>query len=140
MTCEDLEEVLALEARAFDDPWTEQNLGGELAAKHASVHLATDEVGRILGYIVHWVVVDEATILRVAVDPHARRQGLGRRLLAQALTHAQAAGCITVTLEVRRSNRAAIALYASAGFVAQAVREAYYKHGNEDAIVMQLRF
>jgi ribosomal-protein-alanine N-acetyltransferase len=43
-----------------------------------------------------------------------------------------------VTLEVRRSNDAARALYRKFGFEEQGVRQHYYSDNGEDAVVMHL--
>jgi ribosomal-protein-alanine N-acetyltransferase len=75
---------------------------------------------------------DEVEILLVAVVPHARRRGVGRALVEALLADA---GARRAHLEVRASNRAAIALYERTGFVAAGVRKRYYADG-EDALVM----
>lgn len=138
MRPEELPEVLALEARAFEHPWTEQNMRGELDGAHSHVALLRDADGSLLGYVVYWIVVDEATVLRVAVEPSRRRQGFAKRLVDDVLTQARGAGCRTVNLEVRRSNSGALGLYEGAGFNRIAVRAGYYRQPTEDAIVMQL--
>jgi len=52
------------------------------------------------------------------------------------LDGARAAGCLLATLEVRRSNAPAIALYEHAGFRTVHVRARYYDDDDEDALVM----
>jgi ribosomal-protein-alanine N-acetyltransferase len=64
-----------------------------------------------------------------------RRRGLASRLLAAVLART---GAVRATLEVRRSNAAAIALYESLGFRVTAVRQAYYSHPTEDGLIMWL--
>ena len=133
-----LAEVLALEARAFDDPWTEAHFVGELNNRVSHVDLLRDVDGVLCGYIVYWIVVDQVEILDVATDPDRRRRGLGRRLVEHVRTEATRQDCVSISLEVRRSNQAALALYEAAGFARIAVRVGYYALGNEDAIVMSL--
>ncbi|MEM1342501.1 MAG: GNAT family N-acetyltransferase, partial [Pseudomonadota bacterium] len=81
----------------------------------------------------------EAEILTLAVQPEARRQGLGRLLVQELI--AQATGAERVFLEVAESNQAARALYAACGFEEIGRRPGYYAYsdgGAEDALVMQL--
>jgi ribosomal-protein-alanine N-acetyltransferase len=80
---------------------------------------------------------DEAEILTLATMPEARRQGIGRRMLAAALTWAKEAGARRVFLEVSDANAPARALYAAAGFTACGRRRRYYADGS-DALVLQI--
>lgn len=107
---------------------------------HAAV-VATEK-GHLAGFAVgRQVAPDEYEILNLAVDPAVRRRGLGRTLLATLLT---LPGRI-LYLEVRASNTAARALYASAGFVESGIRKGYYPDPRqpasppEDAIVMKMQ-
>ena len=76
---------------------------------------------------------DELHINSLAVDPAWRRRGLARRLLVSVLGDAVASGAQSATLEVRRSNEAARALYEGLGFKVDGVRRDYYQHPREDA-------
>ena len=78
--------------------------------------------------------VGEAELLRLAVSPEARRQGLARRLLEESEIYLRSAGIDTLHLEVRSSNQAAQALYEALGWKLQRTRKAYYPDG-EDALI-----
>ncbi len=136
MTDADLDAVLALEAHSFDDPWTAEHFRGELANRHSHPQLlwSGDE---LVGYIVYWLIIDELEILNVAIAPRLRRQGLGRTLVDYVIETALDANARHISLEVRRSNVAAIALYTDQGFAPIAVRKGYYAARKEDAIVMR---
>lgn len=100
-----------------------------------AVFLLTAPTGFILGR----VVADEAEVLTLAVDPAARRQGIGRDLVGRFKAQASARGAVTAFLEVAADNRAAIALYHTAGFVESGRRRQYYRQpdgSHTDAIVM----
>ncbi len=62
--------------------------------------------------------IDESTveIKRMYVAPSGRRQGLGRRILAELERHAAEFGYQTMLLETGIHQHAAIALYESCGF------------------------
>ena len=79
------------------------------------------------GFVLGRVVLDEAELLTIAVDPAQRRQGLGRRLLAGFHSAAAARGAVTAFLEVAADNAAAFALYSAEGWQAAGRRRGYYR-------------
>ena len=92
----------------------------------------------VAGYVLLSQVLDEVTVLNIAVAPQHQGQGLGGLLLAGALREAFAAGAHRCLLEVRASNRSALALYRRQGFIEDGVRRNYYPSGagREDALLM----
>lgn len=78
------------------------------------------------GFLIGRAVADEAEILTLAVDPAARRQGLGGRLIARFLAEAATRGATSAFLEVSAQNQAAISLYLQAGFTEVGRRKSYY--------------
>jgi ribosomal-protein-alanine N-acetyltransferase len=140
MTAAELDEVLEIERHAFRSPWSRQLLAEELERAWARVDvLRRSELDRtIVAYINYWLVRDEVHLLNVAVHPDARRHGHGRALMRHLVDFARTNRCRYVTLEVRRSNLAAIELYRAVGFQAVGVRPRYYVDDDEDAIVMVL--
>ncbi len=135
----DLPEVMRIERAAFRYPWSELMLRSEMA--HEWAHLVVAEAGAaprqaMLGFIVFWIICGELHVLNVAVDPPAQRRGVGRELLRAAMDRARQAEVSYATLEVRRTNRAAIRLYESFGFKTTAIRPKYYAENGEDALVM----
>jgi [ribosomal protein S18]-alanine N-acetyltransferase len=93
--------------------------------------------GQICGFLVARVTEEEAEILNVAVDAAHRRKGTGTALLEAAITAAQAQNAKNIYLEVRESNRAAIAFYVKHGFSKTAERRGYYNRPTENAVVMK---
>jgi ribosomal-protein-alanine N-acetyltransferase len=83
-----------------------------------------------------WVILDEAHVTTIAVDPVYRGQHIGERLLLGLIEAGLARGARWMTLEVRRSNETAQALYKKYGFREIGVRKGYYSDNREDAIVM----
>src|SRR4029453_6949376 len=87
---DDVDDIAAIEGRAFSDPWS----AGSFRALFGNplVHFAVAEdslTGRVLGYVVSWFVVDEAEIANLAVATDVRRAGVGARLLDHALATAK---------------------------------------------------
>ena len=139
METADLDLLAALEKRCFSIPWSRDMIADELSNDRA-LYLVAELEGKLLGYAGSWVIFDEGHITNVAVDPQARKQGVGRHLLGALLEGLAGAGVTAATLEVRRGNTAAISLYKSYGFTVEGVRRGYYQDNNEDALVMWKRF
>jgi ribosomal-protein-alanine N-acetyltransferase len=137
MTPEDIEHVIAIERASFQFPWSTRFFLEELQVECARSVLAEID-GRIVGYVLFWLLSEEVDIHNIAVHPDFRRQGVGRRLLEQVVAAARGQQCIRVTLDVRRSNSAAQNLYRSLGFAMRGLRKGYYSDNGEDALVMAL--
>lgn len=102
--------------------------------------LVADRGGQLAGFAACSRVLDEATLLALAVDPGHRRRGVGGALLGKTLGALAGAGLRRCLLEVRASNTAAIALYRHQGFLEDGRRRGYYPArgtlGSEDAVLM----
>lgn len=136
MTEADLDTVLAIEQACFPRAWSRQHFQAELASPHATAVVAEQD-GRVAGYLCLYVLLDEAEILNVAVDPTLRRSGIGAALVSWACVEARQRGAGVLRLEVRATSAPAIALYQRFGFVGSGVRKAYYENGI-DAVLMDL--
>lgn len=126
--------VAQIEQACFADPWTEEGLREELDNTCARFLTAVTEDGTVAGYIGCHTVLDEGYIANVAVSPTHRRRGIGRQLVQALLERSE--DLAFVTLEVRVSNQAAIALYTDCGFQSVGVRKKFYSHPTEDALLM----
>lgn len=140
MTADHLDEIVELERVCFSDPWSRNMLAEELDNALSAFLVALDAEGKVVGYAGLQVVLDEGYILNVAVSPECRRQGIAGKLLQVFLDFAQGNRLAFLTLEVRASNYAAIALYGSRGFRGVGRRKNYYEHPKEDAILMTRKF
>lgn len=138
MNGDHLDEVAELERVCFPDPWSRNMLKEELENDLAAFLVALDERGAVAGYAGLQVVLDEGNILNVAVRPDCRRRGVAKQLLQVFLNFAKGNRLSFLTLEVRASNYAAIALYGSRGFRGVGRRKNYYEHPREDAVIMTL--
>lgn len=128
--------MAALHARAMTTPrpWTSAEFDALLAAP------GTVAVGDAAGFALGRVVLDEAELLTLAVDPARWRQGIGRSRLDGFERQARARGAAVAHLEVAWSNQPAIALYTKAGWTEAGRRRAYYRTpdgGAEDALLFR---
>lgn len=136
----DLPAVLALQTSSFSNPWTADALRWELEHSPVSrLYVLKDDEGRALAFCACWQLVDELHVNSLAVAPDRRREGLGSELMRAVLAKAGEEGAKRATLEVRRSNDAARALYERLGFQVEAIRPDYYTNPREDALILWLR-
>lgn len=131
----DLQAVGEVEIASYRFPWTLGIFRDCLLAGYQS--LVLDASGNISGYCIMSIAAGEAHLLNLCIHPSCQQLGYGRRLLVEALGRARRAGVETVFLEVRPSNKAAIALYRSLGFRLIGRRPSYYQadRGREDAVI-----
>jgi ribosomal-protein-alanine N-acetyltransferase len=133
LTYADLPQVVAIERRAFTTPWSLAMFVLELS-KPSGICLAAVVETELAGYLVCSRYDTVWHVMNVAVDPDRRRRGIATALIAALLE--RIGGDAQVTLEVRRSNGGAIALYERFGFRSAGVRPRYYADNGEDAVIM----
>uniref|UniRef100_E5B8X3 [Ribosomal protein bS18]-alanine N-acetyltransferase n=2 Tax=Erwinia amylovora TaxID=552 RepID=E5B8X3_ERWAM len=138
LTPHDLDAAFAIEQRSHAFPWTEKTFASNQGERYLNFRLTVD--GVLAAFAITQVVLDEATLFNLAVDPAFQRRGLGRELLRHLIDELKQRSIMTLWLEVRASNRSAIALYEQLNFNEVSVRRHYYPTagGKEDAIIMAL--
>lgn len=129
----DVPAVLTIEKHSFPTPWSLAMFVSELS-RPQSVCLAATAGSELIGYLI-CARYDQAWHLsNVAVAPAWRRKGLGTALIRELLDVVGEEG--SFTLEVRPTNRSAIAMYRRLGFRSAGLRRRYYPDNNEDAMIM----
>ncbi len=148
MEARDLPAVAGIEAATFPDPWTVPMFEDELRRPESRAWIVCEAGGELIGFAGVWIaetaesaagpapVPRIAHLLDIAVRSDLRGRGLGTALLAAAMSTAVDMAADRMTLEVRPSNRIAIALYARGGFELVGVRRGYYEDAGEDALLM----
>lgn len=143
MVMNDLSQVMEIENSSFINPWKEKDLIYEMKENPVSnvwvLEISSPSLGlkQICGYCDYWVTFDSGTICQIAVHPEIRKEGLGSMMMEEIIKDAKAKKVRNLTLEVRKSNDAAINLYKKFGFYISHIKPAYYNDG-EDAIYMIL--
>lgn len=132
----DLDDIAAIERSVFADPWSRRSFVDLVDARQVLFLVASD-ANAVVAYAVLLISGAESELANLAVSRVVQRQGVGRRLLAEAVRQVRARGCAEMFLEVRASNEAALKLYEHSGFKAVGRRARYYARPIEDAIVMR---
>ncbi len=132
-----LPQVLEIERRAYEFPWSE-NIFRDCIKAGYSAWVLSDARDAVNGYAFMSMAAGESHVLNLCVDDAYRQRGYGRLMLLHLMRIARAANMTIVLLEVRRSNKAALKLYESEGFQRLGLRKGYYpaKEGREDAFVL----
>lgn len=134
----DTQQVCAIELETFSDPWSEEDFKNSMNEPN-NVYLVAEMDGLIAGYCGYWGIAGEGYIYNVAVKKEYRRHGIGYQMLKKMLMESVDRGVASFTLEVRRSNEAAIHLYESLGFESAGIRKDFYSKPKEDAVIMWLK-
>jgi ribosomal-protein-alanine N-acetyltransferase len=139
MTLADVPGVMEIEKEAFSNPWSLEMVKKELTQEWSTVLLLEESTPwgwELRAFAIFWIVTDEVHVLNVATHVASRRRGLGRKIMDEVVLVGRSRACRIATLEVRRSNVAAIGLYAALGFRTVGMRPKYYADNQEDAVVM----
>lgn len=131
----DLDVVCAIEKEVFQDPWSLNAFKTDLYNSMAWPMVAEFE-NKVVGYSNIYIVAGEVQIGNFAVAPGFRNRGVGKKMMNQIFQKAGESNCHSIFLEVRESNRPAVELYRSFGFVPAGKRKDYYSHPRENAIIM----
>lgn len=135
MQASDLAAVSQIESLVQTHPWT-KNQFEESINSHVSTVIEQDH--QVLGFCILQPVVDEANLLLMAIHPSQQGKGLGYQLLDESIALLKN-NPVQIFLEVRESNKAAIALYEKSEFHQIDLRKNYYpkpEGGREHAIIM----
>jgi ribosomal-protein-alanine N-acetyltransferase len=133
---DDVLAVAWIERAAFPDPWPTDLITHQLTYPLGFMLIAED--GEIpVGYASFQSVGDESELLRLAVLPDRRRQGIAKQLLEHGYERLRRAGVRTCFLEVREDNESAIALYRAEGFEYTGRRRAYYRDGTDAFVLLR---
>lgn len=139
MGVKDIPYVVDIERKSFPTPWSPYAFNCELSDNEFAHYLVVvPEIQRdkVVGYGGMWIIIDEAHITNVAIEPEYRGNNLGELLMRGLMQLAFSRNALNMTLEVRVSNTVAIKLYKKLGFIESGIRPGYYVDTNEDAIIM----
>lgn len=131
----DVESVRRIEGTSFATTWPDEAFLNELKTNRSAHYLVARQGETVLGYAGVWLVLDEAHITSIAVEPDRRGGGLGKKLLYHLLKSCQSLGARWATLEVRVDNEVALNMYRRFGFARIGLRKGYYESGH-DAVIM----
>ena len=137
MTAADVDAVHEIEVASFHTPWSKESFRHDVEENQCARYMVVREDGKAIAYAGVWFILDEGHITNIAVHPDRRGMGYGEMVTRAMIQLAADSGMNWMTLEVRRSNAAAQALYHKLGFIDVGYRKRYYEN-SEDALIMAL--
>jgi [ribosomal protein S18]-alanine N-acetyltransferase len=147
-TIQHIPAIVTLDRLCFGELWTADGYAREINSSNSDLFIltvvdvaeATDRISqkraKVIGIGCMWSILEEAHITLLGIHPDYQRQGLGKFLLVKFLQAATNRQLTRATLEVRTSNRPAIALYEALGFRHAGIRRKYYAKTGEDALIL----
>jgi ribosomal-protein-alanine N-acetyltransferase len=146
MAGSDLDSVLALAASLPEAPhwprpvYVDAVKSATLTTESSPRRIALVAVKseEIAGFAIASLVPPQAELEMIAVAAMSQRHGLGRLLFSALSAELRQASVTELNLEVRASNRPALAFYRSLGFRQTGTRTRYYADPIEDAVLFTL--
>lgn len=136
MTMDDLPQVFAIEKELFASYWSQRDFEYELSENEFARLFVKEVDGTVIGFVGIREIFDRGEITNLAVSSAYQGQGYGKEMLLYAINKMQKDRMEAVFLEVRVSNRKALALYYKHGFIVMRTRKSYYTDNYEDAYEM----
>lgn len=132
----DIEQVMEVDKRSFPKPWSKEIYTEEIKNNSYAHYFVLEVEDRIVGFCGMWLVLDEAQITNIAIDPNYRGKKYGEALFQYVMNVAIASQARILSLEVRVSNLIAQRLYKKFGLQPGGIRRNYYTDNQEDALVL----
>jgi ribosomal-protein-alanine N-acetyltransferase len=143
MTVQDMEQIMAIEKVSFPTPWSENMFRKELKvsmSRNFVARIKSEKGKELIGYMNYWIYAGESHLNNIAVRRDYRRKGIASKLMTEMIRKSLKEGAALGTLEVRRTNGAAIRLYERYGYILKGVRPNYYDDTKEDGLIMWCDF
>lgn len=132
----DMEQVLLLEKRSFDNPWTALEFGNMMRDNNSIGMVAVNEYDKVLGYMIYGLHKNRLHLMNFAVHPDHQRIGIGKQMIDKLKSKLHPDRRNRINLEVRETNLAAQLFFKAMGFRAVNILKNYYDGTDDDAYVM----
>jgi len=133
---EHIDGVLEVDSLSFTIPWSRPSFENETLQNDFARYVVAVDRGKVIGYAGVWIIAGEGQITNIAVHPDFRGKGTACKMLEALIDICVCESVSDMTLEVRKSNLAAINLYKKHGFVQEGIRKQFYADNKEDALIM----
>ena len=142
---DDIADIIRIADDCGLSPWSSHDYAEETSRSDSILLKLTTETGETAGFLVGRRVLSassekgfDAEIYNIGVKQAFHRRGCGTMLLREFLNRCISQKVHTVWLDVRVSNRSAIAFYKRFGFSEYALRAGFYGDPVEDGMVMSM--
>jgi ribosomal-protein-alanine N-acetyltransferase len=135
----DMPEVLEIENRSFEFPWSEEDFIRCLRQRNC-IGMVAEYEERVVGFMIYELHKTRLHILNFAVSPQYVRRGVGAAMVQKLVSKLSHQRRSRILLEVRETNLAAQLFFRTAGFRAVSVLRDFYDDTTEDAYLMQYNY
>ena len=135
----DMPEVLDIENRGFEFPWSEEDFIRCLRQRNC-IGMVAESGERIAGYMIYELHKSRLHILNFAVHEQFWRQGVGTSMAGKLTSKLSYQRRTRILLEVRETNLSAQLFFRERGFRAISVLRDFYNDTTEDAYLMEYRY
>lgn len=135
----DMPEVLDIENRSFEFPWSEEDFIRCLRQRNC-IGMVAEFDERVVGFMIYELHKNRLHILNFAVRPEFRRRGVGTAMINKLVGKLSLQRRNRILLEVRETNLEAQLFFRENGFRAISVLRDFYEDTTEDAYLMQYRY
>jgi [ribosomal protein S18]-alanine N-acetyltransferase len=134
----DMAEVLSIEQRSFEFPWSEDDFVRCLRQRNC-IGMVAEQRDRVVGFMIYELHKNRLHVLNLAVEPDRARQGIGEQMVGKLVSKLSPQRRTRIMLEVRETNLAAQLFFRKLGFRAISLLKDFYEDSPEDAYLMQYR-
>ncbi len=127
-TIEDLDNIYEIAISSFENPWEKVSIEAEFYKDYSYIHVNEID-NKVIGYIISWLLGNEAELLTIAIHNDYRRKGIGTEFLKYVMD--LYGNDVLWHLEVACSNKGAIQLYKIYGFEINSIIADYYGVGKD---------
>lgn len=133
----DMPEVMRTERASFEYSWTEDDFLRCLRQRNC-IGMVAEQNDVIAGFMIYELHRTRLNVLNFAVHPSARRNGIGRLMVAKLVYKLTSHRREKITLAVRERNVTAQVFFRAHEFKATRLLQNYYEDSGEDAYQMEL--
>ncbi len=135
----DMPDVLAIERKSFEFPWSEEDFIRCLRQRNC-IGMVAEVDDQVVGFMIYELHKSRLHILNFAVHPDFRQRHVGAQMVEKLVGKLSSQRRNRILLEVRETNLAAQVFFRSNGFRAISVLREFYEDTPEDAYLMEYRF
>jgi ribosomal-protein-alanine N-acetyltransferase len=135
----DMPEVLAIESRSFEFPWSEEDFVRCLRQRNC-IGMVAEHHERVVGFMIYELHRNRLHVLNFAVHPDCRRRRVGEQMVKKLVSKLSPQRRNKIMLEVRETNLPAQLFFRALGFKAVSLLKDFYEDTTEDAYLMQYRY
>lgn len=134
----DMAEVLEIERRSFEFPWSEEDFLCRLRQRNC-IGMVAECNHEVVGFMIYELHKSKLRVLNFAVSDTSRRHRVGAQMVARLVDKLSQQRRNEIVLEVRETNLDAQMFFRRQGFRAVSVLRSFYDDSAEDAYLMSYR-